>query len=104
MSDTETTENEQEFEKLPDDAAVDLQAEFERSQVQEVLDKLDNELVGLVPVKTRIKEIAALLLVDRLRRRFSLTSETPTFIWILPVIQGQVRQLLPCAWLKFYTG
>ena len=47
--------------KLPDDAAVDLQAEFEKSQVQEVLDKLDNELVGLVPVKTRIKEIAALL-------------------------------------------
>ncbi len=78
MSESETTENEQELEKLPDDAAVDLQAEFERSQVQEVLDKLDNELVGLVPVKTRIKEIAALLLVDRLRRRFSLTSETPT--------------------------
>ena len=74
MSETETTENEnaQELEKLPDDAAVDLQAEFEKSQVQEVLDKLDNELVGLVPVKTRIKEIAALLLVDRLRRRFSL--------------------------------
>ncbi len=80
MSDTETSENalSQDLEILPDDAAVDLQAEFEKSQVQEVLDKLDNELVGLVPVKTRIKEIAALLLVDRLRCRFSLSSETPT--------------------------
>jgi len=43
-----------------------------------VLDKLDRELIGLMPVKTRIREIAALLLVDRLRKRFALTSETPT--------------------------
>jgi probable Rubsico expression protein CbbX len=58
--------------------AVDLEAEFKSSNIQEVLDKLDRELVGLVPVKTRIREIAALLLVDRLRRQFELTSETPT--------------------------
>jgi probable Rubsico expression protein CbbX len=58
--------------------AVDLEAEFRASNVQEVLDKLDLELVGLVPVKTRIREIAALLLVDRLRRQFELTSQTPT--------------------------
>jgi len=58
--------------------AVDLEAEFRSSNIQEVLDKLDRELVGLVPVKTRIREIAALLLVDRLRRQFELTSETPT--------------------------
>lgn len=77
MSDTEET-IETELETLPDDASVDLQKEFEESQVQDVLDKLDRELVGLVPVKTRIKEIAALLLVDRLRKRFNLTSETPT--------------------------
>ena len=60
------------------DDAVDLEAEFKASNIQEVLDKLDRELVGLVPVKTRIREIAALLLVDRLRKRFELTSETPT--------------------------
>ena len=47
--------------------AVDLEAEFKSSNIQEVLDKLDRELVGLVPVKTRIREVAALLLVDRLR-------------------------------------
>jgi probable Rubsico expression protein CbbX len=58
--------------------AVDLEAELGSSNIQEVLDKLDRELVGLVPVKTRIREIAALLLVDRLRRQFELTSETPT--------------------------
>ena len=57
---------------------VDLEAEFKTSNIQEVLDKLDRELIGLVPVKTRIREIAALLLVDRLRKRFELTSETPT--------------------------
>jgi len=57
---------------------VDLEAEFRASNIQEVLDKLDRELVGLVPVKTRIREIAALLLVDRLRRQFELTSEAPT--------------------------
>ncbi len=57
---------------------VDLEAEFKSSNIQEVLDKLDRELIGLVPVKTRIREVAALLLVDRLRRQFALTSETPT--------------------------
>ena len=57
---------------------VDLGAEFKASQVQDVLDQLDRDLVGLTPVKTRIREIAALLLVDRLRRQMELSSETPT--------------------------
>ncbi|TIY00730.1 MAG: CbbX protein, partial [Mesorhizobium sp.] len=56
------------------DESVDLQAEFEASNIDEVMDKLDRELVGLRPIKTRIREIAALLLVDRLRRKFGLTS------------------------------
>jgi len=64
--------------KLPEDTLVDLEAELKASNVQEVLDKLDKELIGLKPVKTRIREIAALLLVDRLRRKFELSSETPT--------------------------
>ena len=63
---------------LPDDAPVDLEAELKSSNVQEVLDKLDRELIGLKPVKTRIREIAALLLVDRLRKKFALSAETPT--------------------------
>jgi probable Rubsico expression protein CbbX len=61
-----------------DDAPVDLQAEYNSSQIQEVLDKLDRELIGLKPVKTRIREIAALLLVERLRKKMELTAETPT--------------------------
>lgn len=63
---------------LPDDTPVDLAAEFRDSHVQEVLDKLDLELIGLRPVKTRIRETAALLLVDRLRRKLDLTSAAPT--------------------------
>jgi probable Rubsico expression protein CbbX len=57
---------------------IDLRRELADTHIAEVLDQLDNELVGLVPVKTRIRQIAALLLVDRVRRRMGLTSETPT--------------------------
>jgi len=60
------------------DDGVDLQAEMDASNVEEVLEKLDRDLIGLKPVKTRIREIAALLLVDRLRARFALTAQTPT--------------------------
>ncbi len=42
---------------------VNLQEEYKKRQIQEVLDQLDKDLIGLIPVKTRIKEIAALLLV-----------------------------------------
>jgi len=63
---------------LPDDTEVDLEAEFRASNIQEVLDKLDRELIGLIPVKTRIRETAALLLVDRVRKQVHLSSETPT--------------------------
>ena len=57
---------------------IDLKAEFEAANIQEVFDKLDRELVGLVPVKTRIREIAALLLVERVRQRRGLASDSPT--------------------------
>jgi len=57
---------------------IDLRKELAESHVGEVLDHLDNELIGLLPVKTRIRQIAALLLVDRVRKRMGLTSETPT--------------------------
>ncbi len=63
---------------LGDGELVNLQTEFEASNIDEVIDKLDRELIGLKPVKTRIREIAALLLVDRLRRKFGISSGTPT--------------------------
>jgi probable Rubsico expression protein CbbX len=78
MSAGESTNDKERSAVVADDDVVDLEAEFKASNVQEVLDKLDRELIGLKPVKTRIREIAALLLVDRLRKRFELTSETPT--------------------------
>ena len=78
MSGTENSNDTPSATVLADDASVNLDAEFEASNVKEVLDKLDRELIGLKPVKTRIREIAALLLVDRLRKQFALTSETPT--------------------------
>ena len=59
-------------------AEIDLRAELRESHVEEVLDKLDAELVGLKAVKTRIRETAALLLVDRVRRRLELTTHAPT--------------------------
>jgi len=57
---------------------VDLRAEFEESGVRAVLEELDSEMVGLAPVKARIRETAALLLVDRARRRLGMAVETPT--------------------------
>jgi probable Rubsico expression protein CbbX len=58
--------------------AIDLNKEFEESGVAEVLRELDRELIGLAPVKKRIRETAALLMVDRARRALGLQHETPT--------------------------
>ncbi len=57
---------------------VNLRAEYESSGVGAVLDELDAELIGLAPVKARIRETAALLLVDRARRGLGLSGEVPT--------------------------
>ncbi len=48
------------------------------ANVEQVLDQLDRDLVALHPVKTRIREIAALLVVDQLRRQAGLTAARPT--------------------------
>ncbi|ADP69299.1 CbbX protein [Rhodomicrobium vannielii ATCC 17100] len=57
---------------------IDLRRDYEESGVGEVLDQLDRELIGLKPVKTRLREIAALLLVERARKRLGLVNEAPT--------------------------
>lgn len=56
---------------------LNLQEEYKNTQIQSLLDQLESELVGLRPVKQRIKEIAALLLVHRLRKNLGLTSSSP---------------------------
>jgi probable Rubsico expression protein CbbX len=62
----------------PASDAIDLRAEFDQAGIAEVLGRLDRELVGLAPVKTRIREIASLLLVERVRQKLALASEVPT--------------------------
>ena len=62
----------------PDQHTVDLRAAYEAAGIQEVLDQLDRELVGLRPVKARIREIAALLVVNRARREVGLESGPPS--------------------------
>jgi probable Rubsico expression protein CbbX len=57
---------------------IDLDQAWRDSQIQALLDKLDEELVGLVPVKTRIREIAAMLLVARLREQHQMATDRPT--------------------------
>ena len=59
-------------------SSVDLAANYAESGVAEVLDQLDRELIGLTPVKTRIREIAALLLVDQARQQLELASTAPS--------------------------
>jgi len=54
---------------------VDLEAIYEKSSVGTTIDALDRDLVGLLPVKTRIREIAALLLVESARREYGMQAE-----------------------------
>ncbi len=57
---------------------VDLRAAFDGAGIGEVLAGLERDLVGLRPVKARIREIAALLLVERVRQGCGLATEAPT--------------------------
>ena len=61
-----------------DGTLVNIDEALRDSNIQDVLDELDHELVGLKPVKTRIREIASLLLVERLRKQMRFTTEPPT--------------------------
>jgi probable Rubsico expression protein CbbX len=57
---------------------IDLDKVWQSSEIQALLDKLNEELIGLVPVKTRIREIAAMLLVARLREQHQMATDRPT--------------------------
>jgi probable Rubsico expression protein CbbX len=62
----------------PDHTPVNLQAAYEGGELHAVLKQLDQELIGLKPVKTRIREIAALLVVDRARKQVGLSTTAPS--------------------------
>merc|ERR1719324_2164218 len=46
--------------------------------VKDILEKLDYDLVGLKPVKARVKEIASLLVVDKMRLKLGLETSVPS--------------------------
>ena len=56
---------------------INLQEEYSKTEIAKILNLLDEELVGLTPVKSRIREIAALLLIDKLRKNLGITSANP---------------------------
>ena len=63
---------------LVSEAAVDVDATYRDSNIPALLDQLNSELIGLAPVKTRMREVAALLLVAKLRESAQLTTVRPT--------------------------
>jgi probable Rubsico expression protein CbbX len=66
------------FAEAVSDGKADVQKVVQDARVHEVLDEMDRNLVGLKAVKRRIREMAALLVIDRLRNEMGLTSERPT--------------------------
>ena len=60
------------------DSSIDFSKVYMESGVSEILEQLDKELVGLKPVKTRIKEIAALIFVFQARQKFELSNTLPS--------------------------
>merc|ERR1711998_582140 len=64
---------------IPEDAEAGTVEEFMyKDGVKDILEKLDNDMVGLLPVKSRVREIAALLVVDKLRRNLGLETGVPS--------------------------
>ena len=62
----------------PEPRSFDLKALLAESGVAEVLDELDRELVGLAPVKLRIREIASLLVVEKARAELGVAAAKPS--------------------------
>merc|ERR1711966_322246 len=64
---------------IPEDAEAGTVEEFMyKDGVKDILEKLDNDMVGLLSVKSRVREIAALLVVDKLRRNLGLDTSVPS--------------------------
>jgi len=86
--------------------AVNLQEEYNNTNIQGVIDQLEEDLVGLAPVKRRIKEIAALLLVQRLRKNLGmgLNSSSVGLHMSFTGSPGTGKQRLLTEWLIFYLS
>ena len=57
---------------------VDLDQALVGAGVGDILSELDAELIGLAPVKRRVREIADFLLIERLRSSIGLRTQIPT--------------------------
>jgi probable Rubsico expression protein CbbX len=57
--------------------SANLRTEYDNTEIQSILTILEEELIGLKPVKKRIREIAALLLIDKMRQNLGLTGSNP---------------------------
>ena len=55
-----------------------VRAVLAQSQAGAVIDELEGDLIGLAPVKSRIREIAALLVIDKLRMNLGLMAHAPS--------------------------
>jgi probable Rubsico expression protein CbbX len=62
----------------PRESTIDIGAEHRDSNLDEILEELDRELVGLQPVKIYLRRLASLLLVSRLREKVGVSTERPT--------------------------
>ena len=63
---------------VADSGARTVNEVLAQSQVEAVMDELERDLIGLVPVKQRIRDISALLVIDRLRRNLGLEAQAPS--------------------------
>ncbi len=64
-------------EVLSPEATVTLAEERRAADIEDVFTALDRQLIGLVPVKKKVEEVASLLLVNRVRQRFGLQAPRP---------------------------
>lgn len=60
------------------ETSFDLRKEAESAGITDTLQRLEQELIGLKPVKNRVRQIASLLLIERIRQRAGLASTPPT--------------------------
>src|SRR5919107_6127096 len=65
------------FAEAVSDGKADVQRVVKESRINEVLEEINNKLIGLQGVKRRLREISALLVIDRLRNEMGLMSERP---------------------------
>jgi probable Rubsico expression protein CbbX len=65
-------------EVAPLPVAQSVQQVLQHSQIEAVLRELDADLVGLKPVKQRIQDIAALLVIDKIRINLGLSAKAPS--------------------------